>query len=109
MNKLTTEAKVYRSAKGLTVVAPMPGLDADQIQVSLSGELLTIEAVEPSAHRSEVRVALPHSVNGATAMAIYAYGVLVVSLPLANPADPGLGALGPGLVKRRRPAVAGQI
>jgi HSP20 family molecular chaperone IbpA len=109
MNKPATEAKVYSSANRLTVVAPMPGLDADRIQVSLAGELLTIETAERSAHRSEVRVALPRSVNGATAMAVYAYGVLVVSLPLAKPDDPGLNPLGPELVKRRRPAAARQI
>lgn len=93
------EAKVYSSANRLTVVAPMPGFEASQIGVSVAGDLLTIETAGGSPEHRECRVALPGVVNAAAAMAAYAYGVLVITIPLANPGGP-LDELGPGLVKR---------
>ena len=106
MGKQTMEAKVYSSTNRLTVVAPMPGLSADQIEVSLQGELLTIETTARSPERCGCRVALPRAINGTAATAVYAYGVLVVSMPLANPGGPALDELGPGLVKRDCPRTA---
>jgi HSP20 family molecular chaperone IbpA len=84
----------------------MPGLLPQQVAVNLNDADLSIAARgEEFAPSYSCRVRLPQAVDRAAVVAAYAYGVLVVALPLATPADSPLDALGPGLVRRR---VAGE-
>ena len=91
------QAKVYQSQGRLTVVAPMPGLSADCIDVALSGPILELRARENGVAVLNRRVALPAVVDGHAAIASYAYGVLVVVLPVLGP-DDNSNPLGPGRV-----------
>jgi HSP20 family protein len=89
--------KVYRSDDRLTLAAPMPGLEAEDIsvdvtaegQVVLYGQLrgrfkginnILVDEWNPGAYRREYH--LPEPVDGAAANVTYGNGVVVVALPL---------------------------
>lgn len=95
--------KVYRAHDRLTVAAPMPGLEPEDIEVEvtqenklvLRGQLrgvlkgvkdLVIDEWSVGDYYREL--ALPASVDGETANVTYGNGVLVVALPLASKTRP---------------------
>ncbi len=95
--------KVYRSEDRLTVAAPMPGMQPEDIAVEITGEgvlllhgelrgvlkgmkeLLLDEWSVGGYHRE---VDLATAVNGDLATATYGNGVLVVTMPLADQMHP---------------------
>jgi HSP20 family protein len=91
--------KVYRSDERITLAAPMPGLEAEDIQVEitadgwliLDGRLrgvlkgtnqILADEWNPGPYRREY--ALPEAVNGLGANVTYGNGVVVVVLPLSS-------------------------
>lgn len=95
--------KVYRSAERLTVAAPMPGVEPEDITVAitedgrvvLDGELRGVlkgdkdvlaDEWTPGPYHREY--ALPYPVDGAMANVTYGNGVLVVAMPLADRTRP---------------------
>lgn len=105
--------KVYESADRLTVAAPMPGLEPDDIAVEITpgnqlilygsarggfkGENFVHENEwNPGPYRRELN--LPCEVDASMANLTYGNGVLVVVLPLSDtttPAHLGLHVVGP--------------
>lgn len=92
-------ANVYRSGERVTIAAPMPGLEPDNIMVQVSeGPVVTLHADlrgalkgdkeiimdewTPGPYHREVE--LPTNVDGERANVTYNNGVLVVSLPIAE-------------------------
>lgn len=104
---------VYRTASRLTIAAPMPGIEPEDISVEVTsaaklviqsqwrGELkgLKDELVQEWRPGGYYRALdLPEPVDGALANVTYGNGVLVVVLPLAQQTRPArlkLGAMGP--------------
>lgn len=105
--------KVYESSNRLTVAAPMPGLEPEDITVEVTpGNQLVLHGGGRGRLKGENQVfkdewnpgpycrelTLPSPVNGAMANVTYRNGILVVVLPLAEalrPAHLGLEAVGP--------------
>lgn len=105
--------KVYESSDRLTVAAPMPGLEPEDITVEVTpGNQLIIHGGGRGRLKGENQVlkdewnpgpycrelTLSTSVDGAMANVTYRNGILVVVLPLADtthPAHLGLEAVGP--------------
>ncbi len=105
--------KVYRTPTRLTVAAPMPGVEPEDITVDITangrlilesrwrGELKGLKDEllnewRPGGYYREL--ALPDAVDGELANVTYNNGILVIVLPLAQqtrPAKLTLGALGP--------------
>jgi len=92
-------ANVYRSEERVTISAPMPGLEPDNIVVQVSeGPMVTLHADlrgalkgdkeiildewTPGPYHREIQ--LPTNVDGGRANVTYNNGVLVVSLPVAD-------------------------
>ena len=105
--------KVYRTDDRLTVAAPMPGLEPDNIQVEVTDqghlilqgqvrgllkgvkELLIDEWTVGGYYRD---IHLPDAVDGEAANVTYGNGVLVVDLPLSQwtrPAQLSMEKVGP--------------
>ena len=96
--------KVYKSDRRLTVAAPMPGVEPQDIAITLNrnGELV-LDAAERGRFKDENEVlineweaggyhrtvVLHHDVDATAAEASYDNGVLVVSLPLSQMNQPG--------------------
>ena len=95
MDNQTPPVKLYRSEDRVTVAAPMPGLEPQDINVAvtddgkltlygeLRGELkgekdVLLDEWNPGPYRRSVE--LPEAVDGSSANATYNNGVLVVSL-----------------------------
>jgi HSP20 family protein len=89
-------ADVLEHAKHLEIRLDLPGVNPEQIEVKLDGDLLTITAERTEAkvaegsgwvrqERSQGRFVrtfnLPSSIDGARPEAVYKHGVLVVTLP----------------------------
>jgi len=87
----------------LLVRAEMPGIDLEQLEISVSGDVLSIQGVRPTGqgleggwyHRREREsggfsraVRLPAEVDGDKTEASYEAGVLTVSVPLRQAAKP---------------------
>jgi HSP20 family protein len=105
--------KVYESADRLTVAAPMPGLEPEDITVEVTpGNQLLLHGGGRGRLKGENRVledewnpgpycrelTLPSPVDGAMANVTYRNGILVVALPrtdATHPAHFGLEAVGP--------------
>jgi HSP20 family protein len=129
--------KVYRTAERITVAAPMPGLQPEDIVVEvtadgrlrLAGELRgVLKGVkdllvdEWSVGAYERALDLPSPVDGETANVTYGNGVLVVALPVAETTRPArlslvatgvdhgifFGHAGHGMEIARDPAMDGQ-
>jgi HSP20 family molecular chaperone IbpA len=92
-------ANVYRSEERVTISAPMPGLEPDNIVVHVSeGPMVTLHADlrgalkgdkeiildewTPGPYHREIQ--LPTNVDGGRANVTYNNGVLVVSLPVSD-------------------------
>jgi HSP20 family protein len=99
--------RVYQSDHHVMLMAPMPGLEPEDISIAISGDRAIIRGEErgPGQHEKDVivdewavgpyyrEVRLPQPVNGTLANATYGNGVLVLSMPKlqegekATPAD----------------------
>jgi HSP20 family protein len=93
--------RIYQAAERITVAAPMPGLEPEDITVTVTGDGLVLRGEErgPRQHERDLflvewtigpyyrEVALPLPVNGTLANATYGNGVLVVTLPKAENVD----------------------
>jgi len=82
-----THVDVHETEEDVRVVADLPGVEKDDIDLTCDGEVLTISA--RSEHRNyEERVSLPVRVDEHSATATYNNGVLeVVFDPLEDSAD----------------------
>ncbi len=87
---------VYQTDNEVVAEMPLPGIDPENVEVSIENDVLTIEGRseqksevdEKNYYRKEIRsgafhrsVALPVSVNGDQAKAVYEDGVLKISVP----------------------------
>jgi len=90
---------VYETDDSLVVKAALPGMRADDVDISLSGDVLTIkgetkseeEVKRESYHRRELRygsfarsIPLPMRVDYNKAEAVFEQGVLTVTMPKAE-------------------------
>jgi HSP20 family protein len=95
--------KVYRSQNRLTVAAPMPGLQPEDIYVEVRVDgLLIVDGLLRGALKGDKEILmdewsagsyhrefnLPNTVDGPLATVTYGNGVLVVTLPLADQTRP---------------------
>lgn len=93
---------VYEKDNKVVVEAPLPGIDPDNLNISIENDVLSIEGSsekqsevdEKNYYRKEVRygsfhraVALPCAVDGDKAEANYKDGVLKLSIPKAAAAQ----------------------
>jgi HSP20 family protein len=90
--------RMYQTADRLMVAVPMPGLEADDIAITVCEDRIVLHGEErgPGQHELDLLVAewcigpyhreieLPVPVDGPRANASYGNGVLVVSLPKAE-------------------------
>lgn len=94
---------VYQDADTVTVETPLPGVRAEDVNISIENDVLTIEGQtekktevdEKNYFRKEVRtgsfhraVALPAAVNGEKASATYENGILKIRIPKEERAKP---------------------
>jgi HSP20 family protein len=87
--------RIYRSENQFALAAPLPGLEASDITVTIEGRRVTIQGNErgPRQHDLDLlneewsigpyyrEVELPEKVDGALANATYGNGVLVLTMP----------------------------
>jgi HSP20 family protein len=93
---------VYEKDNNVVVETPLPGVDAEQLKISVENDVLSIEGTsekqvevdEKNYYRKEVRygsfhraIALPSAVDGEKAEAKYENGILRVSIPKAPQAQ----------------------
>jgi HSP20 family protein len=97
--------RVYRSDEHWMLAAPMPGLEPDDISITVHGDRVVVHGQERGSGQHELdlliaewsigpyhrEVELPEPVDGTRANATYGNGVVVVSLPKAASAR-GAGA-----------------
>ena len=94
---------VYETEDSLVVKAPLPGVRPEDVDISITGDILTIkgetrgeeEVKRENCHRRELRygsfcrsVPLPTQVEHGKAEAVFEQGVLTVTLPKAEEAKP---------------------
>ena len=94
---------VYETDEALTVKAALPGVRPDEVDISVTGDVLTIkgetkseeETKSENYHRRELRygafarsVPLPTRVNHEKAEATFENGVLTVTMPKAEEVKP---------------------
>ncbi len=94
---------ISTKADGLYVRAEVPGMKLEDLDISVSGDMLTIQGVRTTGatleggwyHRREREsggfsrsIRLPAEVDGAKAEATYVAGVLTIRLPLKEAAKP---------------------
>jgi HSP20 family protein len=92
----TPALDIYEKGSDLIVEAQLPGIDGENVEVSVENDVLTIqgksekksEVDEKNYYRKEIRsgsfyrsVALPAHVNGQAAKAEFSAGVLRVAVP----------------------------
>ncbi|SDK41073.1 MULTISPECIES: Hsp20/alpha crystallin family protein [Natronorubrum] len=80
---MDTHVDIHETDEEIRVVADLPGVEKDNIELECDGKTLTISA--SSDHREyDERVSLPQRVNEHTASATYNNGVLEVVFDLAE-------------------------
>ena len=98
--------RVYQTESLIMIAAPMPGLEPQDIGVSITGERVTIRGRERGPHQNErallradwtigpyaAEIALPQPVNGLLTNATYGNGVLVVAMPKMPSGERGVPA-----------------
>jgi HSP20 family protein len=91
--------RIYQSEHRLMVVAPLPGLEPDDISVTIDGTAVAIRGERRGSHQNDVEllsaewkigsyqrdVTLPMPVDGEHCNASYGNGVLVLALPKLAP------------------------
>lgn len=96
---VTPSVDIFENDKGLTVVADLPGVEKDQIDVTVDNRVLTIKASAESraeeAGYSEYKLMnyfrkfeLGENIDPEKIAADYRNGVLTLQLPLAEKAKP---------------------
>ncbi len=108
---------MYRSPERLTIAAPMPGVEPEDIRVEVADGRVVLHAALRATLKGDKEVlaeewhagpyhrevALPTAVNGELANVTYRNGVLVVALPVAAQARSAqltLTTIGPGYGER---------
>jgi HSP20 family protein len=91
----TIPVRIHNAEEHLVLAAPLPGLEPENISVTIAGTKVTIIGEErgPGQHRRDVvldewtigpyyrEVTLPEAVDGKLTNATYGNGVLVLSMP----------------------------
>jgi HSP20 family protein len=99
----TVPVRIYQSRNQLALVAPVAGLEPEDITVSIDGKHVTIRGRERGPHQHDLdllvaewtfgpyyrEVTLPHDVDGSLTNATYGNGVLVLTMPKAKPFQKG--------------------
>ena len=94
--------RIYQIDDRIMVAAPLPGLEPEDITVTIAGPCVTIRGVErgPGQHERDLLVAewtigpydrelvLPQPVHGDLANATYGNGVLVLAMPKLEAGQP---------------------
>ena len=103
MSNFAPAVDVWEDENNVYVETPLPGVDAEKVNISIENDILTIEGSqekksevdEKNYYRKEVRygsfhraVALPAAVKGDDAKAEYAEGVLKIEIPKEERAKP---------------------
>jgi HSP20 family protein len=102
----TVPLRLYETDDQIMLVAPMPGLEPEDITVSIRGDQIEIQGAErgPRQHGRDLlldewtigpyyrKASLPESVNGPLTNATYGNGVLVLSMPKMEAGKPGAQA-----------------
>ena len=87
--------RIYQNNDNILLAAPMPGLEPQDISITIAGSIITIKGEErgPKQHERDVivdewtigpyyrEVILPQPVDGGLSNATYGNGVLVLSMP----------------------------
>jgi HSP20 family protein len=95
--------QVHQADNRLVLAAPMPGLEAQDIAVSINGNRVTIQGEYRGSRQNQPEilisewtigpyyreVVLPQPVDGALTNATYGNGVLVLSMPTLQPGEQG--------------------
>ncbi|HWP58405.1 MAG TPA: Hsp20/alpha crystallin family protein [Candidatus Acidoferrales bacterium] len=98
--------RVYQSDDHIMIAVPMPGLEAADISVNISGTHVVLRGAERGVGQHERdllleewrigpycrEITLPHPVAGTLANATYGNGVLVLSMPKLKPGETPTGA-----------------
>lgn len=94
---------IYQTDDGVVAELPLPGIDPDNVNISIENDVLTVEGTiekktevdEKNYYRREVTkgsfhrsVGLPTSVDAGKAQAAYKDGVLKITVPKAEKAMP---------------------
>ncbi|MBN9392870.1 MAG: Hsp20/alpha crystallin family protein [Chloroflexi bacterium] len=93
--------RMYQTESHLVVATPMPGLEPEDILITIASTWLTLQGDSrgPRQHGLDLvvtewtigpyyrEVELPYPVNGPLSNATYGNGVLVVSMPRLNPGE----------------------
>ena len=93
----TIPVRIYNREKHIVLAAPLPGLEAENISVTVGGNKVIIAGEErgPRQHGADVilsewsigpyyrEISLQQAVNGPLTNATYGNGVLVLSMPKA--------------------------
>lgn len=96
--------RIYQTDEHIMVAAPMPGLEPEDISVTITGSHLEIRGDErgPRQHECDLveeewrigpyyrKLSLPQRVNGPLTNATYGNGVLVLSMPKMGEGEPGV-------------------
>jgi HSP20 family protein len=100
----TVPVRMYTTDSRIMIAAPMPGLEPDDISVTVADAHVTIRGQErgPRQHERDLLLAewtvgpyerqieLPRPMNGALANATYGNGVLVLALPILALGQPSV-------------------
>ena len=95
--------RVYQSEGLFGIAAPLPGLEPDDIRVTIEGKRVTIHGRERGPHQHDRdlvkaewtvgpfqrEIVLPESVDGSLTNATYGNGVLVLTIPKGKKAGGG--------------------
>jgi HSP20 family protein len=93
--------RVHRRGELLVLAAPMPGLEASDISVTIAGDVVRIDGARRGPHQMDLdvvieewtigpyrrEVMLPEPVDAAKTNATYGNGVLVLTMPKAAPGE----------------------
>lgn len=103
VNSFAPAMDVYQTDSDIVAEISLPGIDPSKVKISIADDILTIEGKiekkseidEKNYYRKEVSmgsfhrsVALPTSVNGEAAKALYEDGILKVLIPKEERAKP---------------------
>jgi HSP20 family protein len=101
----TIPVRIYNADEHIVLAAPLPGLEPENISITISGDKVSIRGEErgPGQHRKDVvldewtigpyyrEVSLPQTVDGRLTNATYGNGVLVLSMPKQKKDQPAPG------------------
>ncbi|HEY3304725.1 MAG TPA: Hsp20/alpha crystallin family protein [Candidatus Binatia bacterium] len=101
----TIPVRIYNADEHIVLAAPLPGLEPENISVTIAGNKVEIKGEErgPGQHRRDVildewtigpyyrKVSLPEAVDGRLTNATYGNGVLVLSMPKQKKDNPAAG------------------